>query len=223
MLRGALSNGASFTITITATATAAAGTCLTNTATVFGNETDPNSANNSSSAQTCVLGVQIVKTASIPSFSAPGTPITYTYQVTNPSTVTLNPVTVTDSKLGAISCPSTSLAAGASMTCTASYTTTQDDVADGGITNIATVTGTAPSGAALTDQSTVTVPATQTPAIKLVKSADMSSFSKPGTTITCSYKVTNSGNVTLSPVTVTDPLTVLSGISCPATSLAPPR
>ncbi len=39
--------------------------------------------------------------------------------------------------------------------------------------------------------------------------------------ITYSYDVTNSGNVTLNPVYVTDPMSGLSAISCPATSLAP--
>ena len=38
--------------------------------------------------------------------------------------------------------------------------------------------------------------------------------------ITYSYRVTNSGNVTLNPVTVTDPMPGLSAISCPATLLA---
>jgi uncharacterized repeat protein (TIGR01451 family) len=135
--------------------------------------------------------------------------------------VTLSPVTLTDNRLGTITCPSTSLAAGASMTCTATHTTTQDDVDDGGITNVATVTGKSPSGATLTDQDTATVTADQAPAITLVKSANMSSFTHAGTTITYSYLVKNTGNVTLNPVTVTDPLTVLSGITCPATSLAP--
>ena len=42
-----------------------------------------------------------------------------------------------------------------------------------------------------------------------------------GTLVTYSYLVTNTGNVTLNPVTVTDPMTGLSSIDCPATSLVP--
>src|SRR5207244_4328347 len=51
---GSLASGASATITINATAPAAAGT-ITNTATVKGNEPDPNAANNTASATTQVI------------------------------------------------------------------------------------------------------------------------------------------------------------------------
>ena len=65
------------------------------------------------------------------------------------------------------------------------------------------------------------------PLIDLVKSvnlttdADGSGATSPGDTLTYSFLVTNTGNVTLSDVTVTDPHTGLSAISCPATVLAP--
>ena len=71
------------------------------------------------------------------------------------------------------------------------------------------------------DQSSVCIPACQHPSISLEKSASVTSFSAPGTLITYCYKVTNTGNVTLDPVVVTDPMTGLSAISCPATTLAP--
>ena len=76
-----------------------------------------------------------------------GTPVTYSYKVTNTGNVTLNPVTVTDPMAGlsAISCPSTTLAPRASETCTATYTTTQADVDAGSITNTGTATGTPPT------------------------------------------------------------------------------
>ena len=94
---------------------------------------------------------------------------------------------------------------GAFETCTATYTTTQADVDNGSITNTGTATGTPPTGPAVTRPSSVTVPAVQAPAIGIVKSASVTSFAAPGTAITYSYKVTNTGNVTLDPVTVTDP------------------
>ena len=226
---GALSSGASEspTITLTGTAPASNGVCFTNTATVTANESDPNPTNNSSSVQTCTSAaapsIALVKSASVTSYSAAGTPVTYSYLVTNTGNVTLNPVTVTDPMTGlsAITCPSTSLAAGASETCTATYTTTQADVDAGAITNTGTATGTPPTGPNVTATSSVTIPASQSPAIGLVKSASVTSYSAAGTPLTYSYQVTNTGNVTLNPVTVTDPMTGLSAITCPSTSLAP--
>jgi uncharacterized repeat protein (TIGR01451 family) len=144
--------------------------------------------------------------------------------VTNAGNVTLTSVGVTDPMAGlsAISCPSSTLAPGASETCTATYTTTQTDVNTGAITNTGTATGTPPTGTKVTATSSVTVPGpTASPKITLVKSANVSSYSGPGTVVTYSYKVTNTGNVTLNPVTVTDPMAGLSALSCPATQLAP--
>ena len=59
-------------------------------------------------------------------------------------------MTVTDPMpgLSAIACPATTLAPGASETCTATYTTTQADVDAGSITNTGTATGTPPTGPA---------------------------------------------------------------------------
>jgi len=167
--------------------------------------------------------IAIKKSASVTSYSAPGTVITYTYVVTNTGNVTLNPVTVSDpmSGLSKVSCPDTSLAPTQTESCTATYTTTQKDVDAGSLTNVGTATGTPPTGPNVTGTSTVTIPAKQTPSIAIKKSASVTSYSAPGTVITYTYVVTNTGNVTLNPVTVSDPMSGLSKVSCPDTSLAP--
>ena len=174
------------------------------------------------SAGTCPASITLVKTANISSFSASGTVVTYSYEVTNTGTVKLDPVTVTDPMAGlsSITCPSTSLAAWASETCTATYTTTLADLNAGSITNTGTATGTPPSGPNVTASNCLKIPAWQSPSIAIVKAATVSSFSGPGTPVTYSYKVTNTGNVTLNPVVVTDPMANLSALSCPVTSLA---
>ena len=105
--------------------------------------------------------------------------------------------------------------------CTAGYTTTQADVDRGSINNTGTAVGTTPSGPPATATSSVTVPASQTPGIALTKTASLPDFAAPGTKITYSYTVTNSGNLTLNPVKVTDPMADLSPISCLVTTLAP--
>jgi uncharacterized repeat protein (TIGR01451 family) len=222
---GTLADGDSAIITLVGTAPASYGTCFTNTATVTANESDPNLANNSSSVTTCTgtPSISLAKSANFTGFSAPGTAITYNYQVTNTGNLTLNPVVVTDPQpgLSAITCPDVSLAAGASENCTAAYTTVQADVDAGGITNIGTATGTPPNGPAVTATSTLSIPATQNPAIGILKSASITSYSGPGTLVTYSYVVTNTGNVTLTAVGVTDPMPGLPTVSCPTATLAP--
>ncbi len=82
--------------------------------------------------------------------------ISYSYLVTNTGNVTLSgPFTVSDDKATDESCPATaSLAPGASITCTASYTITQADLDSGSVTNIASASnGTMTSP---TDTETVT-------------------------------------------------------------------
>ena len=143
--------------------------------------------------------------------------------MTNTGNVTLTSVGVTDPMAGlsAVSCPTTTLAPGATETCTATYTTTQTDVDPGAITNTGTATGTAAGrdqghGHIVGDR-----PGQPRPGHLLVKSASITSYSAAGTPVTYSYKVTNSGNVTLTSVGVTDPMAGLSAISCPSTTLAP--
>jgi hypothetical protein len=64
-----------------------------------------------------------------------GNAVTWTYVVKNTGTVSLTAVAVTDNKIGAVSCPQATLAAGASMTCTGTGVSVV-----GQYTNIGTVT-----------------------------------------------------------------------------------
>ena len=160
--------------------------------------------------------VSLAKSSSISSFAQAGTPVTYSYKVLNTGNQTLTSVAVTDPMTGlsSVSCPFTTLNPHSSETCTATYTTTQADVDAGSISNTGTVTATPTSGPTLTAKSSVNIPATQTPAVGIAKSASIASYSAAGTPVTYTYKVTNSGNVTLSKVTITDPMTGLSSINC---------
>ncbi len=216
--------------TCTATGTAVSG-AYTNTGTVTG--TPPSGPNVTNTSNGSYFGsapaVGLVKSASITGYSAPNTAVTYSYAVTNTGNVALTSVAVTDPMVGlsAINCGSgtdtiATLAVGASQTCTATYTTSQTDVDNGSLSNTGTATGTPPVGTNVSATSNkVTIPATQSPSIGIVKSASISGFSAAGTPVTYSYQVTNTGNVTLTSVTVADPMVGLSGISCPSASLAP--
>ncbi|MBV8463764.1 MAG: hypothetical protein JO368_10745, partial [Acidimicrobiales bacterium] len=167
--------------------------------------------------------ISLAKSASVKTYSAAGTPITYSYLVTNTGKVGLTSVGVTDGMpgLSAVSCPSSTLAVGASETCSATYTTTQADVDNGKLHNTGVATGTPPTGANVTANSSLTIPAAQNANIAIDKTADVSSFSSPGTVINYSYAVTNTGNVDLNSLDVSDALPGLSALSCPDTSLSP--
>ena len=170
-----------------------------------------------------IPSVSVTKTANVANYSAPGTPITYSYLVTDTGNVTLTSVGVTDPQpgLSPVSCPSSSLAPAATETCSATYTTTQADVDAGSLVNTGTVSATPPIGSNVTGTNTLTIPAVQNPSVSLSKTADVANYSAPGTPITYSYTVTNTGNVTLTSVGVTDPQPGLSATSCPSSSLAP--
>ena len=68
---------------------------------------------------------------------AVGTPVTWTYLVTNTGNTALTGITVTDDQVGAVTCDQTTLAVADTMTCTATGTATQ-----GQYTNLGTVTTT---------------------------------------------------------------------------------
>ncbi len=154
-------------------------------------------------------------------YDAVGDTITYQYVVTNTGNVTISSVSVSDDNVDAApACDDTSLAPGEVATCTATYTVVQADLDAGEVTNNASATGT-PAGGILTDPTdSATATATQLPALSLDKTTTTANFDAVGDTITYSYELTNSGNVTLAgPFTVSDDRAT---VTCPAdTSLAP--
>lgn len=162
-----------------------------------------------------------------------GEVITYSFVVTNTGNVPLNDVTIVEGAfsgtgdLSNIVCPTSTLAAGAQFVCTATYSLTQDDVDAGELTNTATAEGTPPGATTPTpsDPSTVTIPNTPAPAITIAKSSNVETIVAAGQTVTYSFLVTNTGNVTLDGIVVED--TAFSGagelsvVTCPTNTLVP--
>ena len=194
------------TNTATATGTPPAGPVVT--------ATDTNTA-----TITRTPAITLDKQSGTPSGATAGSTIAYSFVVTNSGNVTLNPISVTDPKVGAVTCPVTTLAPNATTTCTKGYTLTQADVNAGTVNNTATASGTPPTGAAVTATDTNTVSIPRTPAITLDKQAGKPSDSKAGSTIDFAFVVQNTGNVTLNPISVNDPQ--VGAVSCPVTNLAP--
>jgi uncharacterized repeat protein (TIGR01451 family) len=159
---GNLANGASATITINVTTSVTPGS-ITNTATVTGNEPDPNTANNRASAVTQVNGtgtadMSITKTA--PTTVNTSSPMVYTIVATNNGPSPATGVTVTDTlpsgvtfvsatssqgsctnSAGTVTCTVGNLASGASATISINATSPSHT---GTITNTAKVSATQP-------------------------------------------------------------------------------
>ena len=197
---------------------------VNNTASVTGTPPSgmvaPTATDSTTTTLTRTPAITLDKTAGAPSGNTAGSTIAYSFLVTNTGNVTLTSVTVTDAKVGSVSCPSTTLVPGASTTCTATYALTQADVDAGTVNNTASVTGTPPTGLTkptATDSTSTAI--TAAPLIGLVKSAGAPSGTTAGSTITYSFVVTNTGNVTLHSVAVSDAL--VPSVSCPAITLAP--
>jgi uncharacterized repeat protein (TIGR01451 family) len=116
----ALSAGDDITLTlaVSAQATLADGTVLSNTANVSGNETDPNTGNDSDQEWTTVnrqADLQITKNASVDT-AKPGTGFTYSIEVTNGGSSVATWVVVSDALPGGL----TFDAGGSSIECSAS-------------------------------------------------------------------------------------------------------
>lgn len=94
---GDLANGANATVTIVVTTTASG--AIANTASVSGNEDDPDTANNTASTVTDVqANPHIALDKQKPVIANGGGPVTYTYLVTNPGDVPLSTVSISDDK-----------------------------------------------------------------------------------------------------------------------------
>ncbi|MFB2119287.1 gliding motility-associated C-terminal domain-containing protein [Parapedobacter sp. 2B3] len=168
--------------------------------------------------------------------SADGNTITYTFTVTNTGNVTMMGVEVTDPKItGAIVLGATTLAPGESTTGTTTYTVTQAEKDAGKVENQATVTGTPPT----TDPDNPAAPMTpvpstpntdqpgtpgdpgiptvvDVPAAPALSFAKMGVLSTDGNTVTYTFAVTNTGNVTMEDITLAE-----AGFSGTGTAPAP--
>lgn len=237
---GSLAPGGSQTCTATYAATQAdldAGS-VSNTAVAYG--TPPGSATAFTSASSTALvasvaspKMSVVASASPTSVSQVGQQVSYTFHVTNAGNVTMGTVAVTDSgftgsgTLSAITCPPGPLAPSSSEDCTATYTVTQADLDAGSIHSPAVAEGRAPraTDATVSTPSDAVVGVQANPALTLVQTAAPTTVAAVGDQVTYSYQVTNSGNVTMSSIGISQGSFSGSGtapvVTCPPGALAP--
>ena len=189
-------------------------------------------------AITAAPSVEGIKTATISTDTgatglSAGDTVTYTVTATNTGNVTLTGVTVqsdtltqADTTASANSLSSftaggaTTLAPGGSVSFTATYVVAQADIDAGGLSNTATVAGTPPTGAAVTDvtddnddtdgnttNDPTVMAITAAPALKITKTVDEGDLAdgvRPGDVLAYAIEVENTGNVTLSALQLTD-------------------
>ncbi|HUP61918.1 MAG TPA: GEVED domain-containing protein [Thermoanaerobaculia bacterium] len=219
-----LDAGLSFTCTASGTATLGQ---YTNIGTVTATLPDTTIVNDSDPSHyfgQTALSVAIEKqtngvdadTAPGPSLPA-GSTVNWTYEITNIGSDPLSDIIVTDDQGVTVTCPGITLAAGESMTCTASGTAQTGQYA-----NIGTVTATLPSeeGVAASDPSHY-----YGQTLLFVKRTNgIESNSPPGptlvlgATVTWTYEVRNPGPEPVSGLTVTDDQGVT--VTCPQSTLA---
>src|SRR5690606_35585217 len=148
--------------------------------------------------------IEIVKTADKSTVSTAGEVITYTLTVTNTGNTTLENYTVTDVLFPEWRGRIEALSPGKSQPFTLEYTVTQTDIDNGGVVNVARVTGDNPGDP--DDEDEVEVPSDKQPGIEIVKTADKASVSAAGEEITYTLTASNTVNTTLQNYTVTDVL-----------------
>ena len=171
--------------------------------------------------------IHVEKTPSTDTLPDGGGDVTYTYVVTNTGDVPLSDVTVSDNK-----CDPVTFADGDtnddgvldldeswSFTCTSTLTDTT--------TNTATATGDyGDTTVTDTDDATVTIlPPQDAPSVSIDKTADPTTLPEGGGNVTYTYVVTNTGNVSIFDIVVTDDngTPLVSGddftVICPSDSL----
>jgi gliding motility-associated-like protein/uncharacterized repeat protein (TIGR01451 family) len=177
-------------------------------------------------------GISLEKTATLDDVNGngmldAGETITYTFTVTNTGNVTVTGITI-DDPLGTVTGGPIDLAPGQTdnTSFTMVYTVTQADIDNGSVTNQATANGTDPQGnpvTAVSDDPATTAPGdptvTQIPqhgAISVEKTGvfndeNHDGFAQEGETITYTFAVTNTGNVTVTGIMISDPLGQVQG------------
>ncbi len=176
-----------------------------------------------------------------------GDSIVYNFTVTNTGNVTVSNLTIDDAVIGVtglVVTPSI-LAPGAVGSATTTYAITQANIDNGGVHNIATANGTDPNNNPVSDNSNDPTPLDptspdydptcptctftdlqQTPLIELLKDGAYADTNGDGVvnvgdSIVYNFTVTNTGNVTVSNLTIDDAVIGVTGLVVTPSILAP--
>lgn len=147
-----------------------------------------------------------------------GETLTYTYTVRNTGTVSIKGLALRDDKLGAIKTSKNILAAGETVTGSATHIVGEGDL-PGPLTNIVTASGNDILNAPVTPATaTATVTLNYVSALNLTKTASTNTAGV-GTSVTYTFAIKNTGDVTINAVNIADDK--LGTITPAKTTLAP--
>ena len=188
-----------------------AGTDLVNVAVVDSDQTEPQQTE----AVTSIINsssITITKVADEDNFASVDDEINYTIVVTNTGNIILTDVLVTD-PLTRLSRTISTLQPGVSNAAEieTTYTVTLDDINDGLVNNTVTARFSY-NGINYLESDSESVPALQAPELTISKTAAQDDYSAVGEEISYNIIVSNTGNVTLTNISITDPLTGLNQI-----------
>lgn len=204
---------------------------LRNTASVSGKwgTGDTQTVTDTDSAEIVALGkpgltlVKLLDTSEVQNPTVVGDIVTYTFTLTNTGNTTLRNLVVTDALAGIEQTPEGAFSIASLppatpnnsdhvVTVKAAYKIQQKDIDAGQVINIATATGEYGSSTTpktiTTDPSSVTEPTYRDAKLSIVKAltSTVPDAARAGDELTWSVVVTNTGNVTLNNITITDPL-----------------
>ena len=132
-----------------------------------------------------------------------GQTVTYTYTVKNTGNVTVHDLALSDSKLGSVTLAQTMLAPDASITATKSYTILETDL-PGPLNNTVTANATDILGVPVSNAATAAVELKYAASIGLTKVPSIAT-ANVGQTVTYTFGVENTGDVTINSLTLSDP------------------
>ena len=196
-----------------------AGTTLVNLAVIDTDQTDPQQ-DDATTTITQTTAWSMTKVAGSANFDAAGDILNYTITINNDGNISIGNIVLTDpgADTGSITFAGgdtdsdNRLDPDEKWTYTATHTATLADIDAGHYSNTATATGTTIASGTVTVTATADVIGIQNPELTLVKSADRAEYTAPGETINYTLTVTNTGNVTITGITVSDPIVT---VTCP--------
>ncbi|MDQ2996084.1 MAG: DUF11 domain-containing protein, partial [Chloroflexota bacterium] len=202
---------------------------LVNTASAAGRTADGQTISSAAASATItrvlVPHLALTKRADETEYTNLGDTLHYTLVATNDGNVVLNNVIIRDTYVQDFSCTPeqpTTLNPGDSLTCTGTYMVSFYTGGPGSsVTNIATVTATDPSNTTVSATASLTIPRVN-PSLSLTKRANPTTFDDAGEIITYTMITTNTGDVPLNNVSISD--SMLATLNCTPsqpTTLAP--